>query len=239
MGSYRLLSRSLQDGLAQMPNPPEPSSSSSPFSSSSAYSTPSPSSGSASTHFPIDRATLLAGHQETAANPTIAATSSTRLLRDDESSSSGTSSSGTSSSTFDGGASISSGTSVPLFLLHGVTTTIRAADGTLLQLRPAFLSMNQLKTMMVQLRDAWAADWLRKRSERRWQLVSAMDMLTVHSAGPWGCRCEVEGSGAKAATRGLVAKAVLKFDILEKINFDVSKPLIELDALGTCWVRVG
>ncbi|KXZ48875.1 hypothetical protein GPECTOR_25g460 [Gonium pectorale] len=71
----------------------------------------------------------------------------------------------------------------PLFLLPGVTLSVRSADGTLLRLRPAFLSLQQLAAAASLMRDVAVAGWRRQRSAARWKLVSALDVLTVHSAG--------------------------------------------------------
>lgn len=71
----------------------------------------------------------------------------------------------------------------PVFLLPGVTLSLRSGDGTLLRLRPAFLSLQQLATALTLSRDAAVVAWRRQRSEQRWKLASALDVLTVHFAG--------------------------------------------------------
>ncbi|GIM15125.1 hypothetical protein Vretimale_17936, partial [Volvox reticuliferus] len=121
-----------------------------------------------------------------------------------------TSSSSNSSTSCSDGSSTNSGGGgggrTPVFLLPGVTVSVRAADGTLLRLRPAFMSLQQLAAALAMARDAVAASWRRQRSAARWRVVSALDVLTVHSAGFPVVRfpppSSITGGGASAGGGG-------------------------------------
>lgn len=91
----------------------------------------------------------------------------------------------------------------PIFLLPGVTVSVRAADGTLLRLRPAFLSLQQLGGLVALCRDVAASAWRAQRSIERWRVVGALDVLAVHSAGGW----LAQGEAAEGQPRGVVGSA--------------------------------
>ncbi len=96
----------------------------------------------------------------------------------------------------------------PIFLLPGVTVSVRAADGTLLRLRPAFLSLQQLGGLVALCRDVAASAWRAQRSMERWRVVGALDVLAVHSAGGWWAPGRSRGgetarSGGKNGRHGM------------------------------------
>ncbi len=78
---------------------------------------------------------------------------------------------------------------IPLFLVPGVTLSVRSADGAVLRLRPGFLSLQQLAAAAALGRDVAVAAWRRRRAAERWRLVAALDVLTVHGAGGLALRC--------------------------------------------------
>ncbi|GLI62219.1 hypothetical protein VaNZ11_004814, partial [Volvox africanus] len=115
------------------------------------------------------------------AGPRTAAASTATITSSSSSSGGNSCSCSDGSSTNSGGGG--GGSRTPVFSLPGVTVSVRAADGTLLRLRPAFMSLQQLAAALAMARDAVAASWRRQRSAARWRVVSALDVLTVHSAG--------------------------------------------------------
>ena len=74
---------------------------------------------------------------------------------------------------------------------------MRAADGSVLRLRPAFLSLQQLAAAARLAGDLAALSWRRRRAAARWKVVAALDVMTVHTAGGGvgGCGGEGEGEG--------------------------------------------